>query len=95
MMDKFIYEYAIETIFNGGVENVTEHWDCPECGRSFIRISCARPHLRQDLLLHNERRGEGWKILTAVYPEFNMENSCDCAGDRPHLRIVREDDKES
>ncbi len=88
MMDKFVYEYAIEAIFNNGLAEVAEHWDCPECGKSYIKISCSKPHLRQDLLLHNEHQGKGWKILSIVYPEFNIENSCECSSDKPRLKLV-------
>jgi len=88
MMDRFVYEHALEAIFNEGLENVIEQWECPVCGNAFIKISCAKPHLRQDLLLQNEHKGEGWKIMSIVYPEFDIENSCECGDSRPRLTLV-------
>ena len=94
MMEKFVYEHAIEAIFNVGFDQATENWDCPECGNSYAKISCAKPHLRQDLLLRNEHRGDGWKILSIVYPEFSIESSCECVGNRRHLQVVPKIDEE-
>jgi hypothetical protein len=88
MMEKFVYEYAIEAILNEGLDDVAERWNCPLCGNSFLKISCAKPHLRQDLLLRNDHGGQGWKISNIVYPEFNIESSCECEPDKPHLKIV-------
>lgn len=93
MMDKFVYEYAIEAIFNNDLAEVTERWDCPECGNSYIKISCSKPHLRQDLLLQNEHRGKGWKIFSIVYPEFDIEASCECGSSKSHLKLVRGDNE--
>jgi hypothetical protein len=33
--------------------------------------------------------------MAAVYPEFNIENSCECRNNQPHLRIVKKDDEKS
>lgn len=93
-MEKFVYEHAIEAILNAGLDEATENWDCPECGSSYAKINCAKPHLRQDLLLRNEHRGEGWKILSIVYPEFNIESSCECTPNRRQLEVVRKNDEE-
>ena len=95
MMDRFVYEYAIEAIFNEGLENVVEQWECPVCGHAFIKISCSKPHLRQDLLLENEQQGAGWKIVTAVYPEFDIENSCECRSERRRLSLVQKDKQDA
>jgi len=93
-MERFVYEYAIEAILNAGLDEATEHWDCPECGNSYIKVSCAKPHLRQDLVLRNENGGEGWKILSIVYPEFNIESSCECTANRRHLEVIRKHEEE-
>lgn len=88
MIEKFVFEHAIEAIFNEGLEEVTEHWTCPKCGNSYIKISCAKPHCRQDLLLQNENQGEGWQIAGIVYPEYAIETSCECEDKVRPLKII-------
>lgn len=88
MIGRYVLEQAVEAIFNHGLEEVTERWDCPHCGCSFAKVSCSKPYCRQDLLLQNEHQGKGWQVAGVVYPEYPIEISCECEGPKRPLRLV-------
>jgi hypothetical protein len=88
MIGRLVLENALEALFNEGLEEAVEYRDCPECGKSFAKIGCSKPHCRQDLMMINENDGEGWKVMGIVYPEFPIENSCECGPPSRILNLV-------
>lgn len=81
MINEEILRTALEAIIAENEQTILlspicDLWDCPLCGRSYLKIFCATEETPYDLILWNTHDGGGWQVLEATDPDAPL--ICDC-----------------
>ncbi len=73
-----VLETAVLQLFIHGPD-VCEDWQCPSCGRHYVKISCASAGASADLVIRGNSDDTEWEVIGTLEAEEAMV--CDCLGD--------------